>query len=127
VDEGRGDAECARHREAVSALLDDDGRPEDLFIARNHLKRCPSCRAFADRAAAITASAHGLDVDVPDLVPAVLAAWSATPDADADGAADRPPALLPLTAVGAPACGCSAGCPCGCQVGEPCRCGSAAA
>lgn len=65
--------ECAECRELVSARLDGEQGRSDAVDA--HLQRCADCRAFADRAAAVTRLARtGAAHPTPDLVGPVLAA-----------------------------------------------------
>ncbi|MBW0101355.1 zf-HC2 domain-containing protein [Pseudonocardia sp. KRD291] len=65
---------CSHCRERVSARLDGEDDASSPAVDA-HLQRCPDCRAFADRAAAVTRLARtGAAESGPDLVASVLEA-----------------------------------------------------
>jgi predicted anti-sigma-YlaC factor YlaD len=66
---------CDECREAISAQLDGEETADDERAVAAHLRTCPDCRHFADRAARVTRLTRtGVAEPGPDLVGAVLAA-----------------------------------------------------
>ncbi|QGN49697.1 zf-HC2 domain-containing protein [Micromonospora sp. WMMD558] len=69
---------CAQWREVLSAQLDGEESPAERLAAEDHLAGCGGCRAWYDRAAAVTRRARlSLSADGVDLTDVVLAALPA--------------------------------------------------
>ncbi|ALE85833.1 hypothetical protein XF36_24055 [Pseudonocardia sp. HH130629-09] len=110
---------CERCREAVSASLDGEDRPQDSFVL-DHLRRCPDCRVVADRLMQLHEAFRCQEpVSGVDLSAGLLAARAGGVRASRPCCAGTGAVLY---VVGNAACGCIPGCACGCQDGTRCRC-----
>ena len=78
---------CDDCREAISAQLDGEEPPGEAAAVAAHLEGCPSCRAYAERAARVTRLTRTRPVEPgPDLVAAVVAAAPRRPARSRAGA-----------------------------------------
>lgn len=65
------EAEQASLYEQLNALLDGDLAPESCAQLEQHLRECPSCRAFFESLQTTVELYHKLDSDAPALPAAV--------------------------------------------------------